>query len=364
MRIAVISLILMGWALPSMAAKQVTVAELQQLLVAQEAAHKSDAEIANKLSNLELTEELTPLKFHRIIAAHALGPQAAQALDLLADASALLAPPKSELPDAAKPDTAAQNAMFRAAADYVVKTLSHLPNFLATRETRSFNDSPEIADQDGFAPVVPMHFVRTFRREVTYRDGKEVLQAAESAGKSNPAPEPVGFNTQGEFGPVLSAILTDSLQGSVQWNRWEQGASGPIAVFHFDVPQASSHYVVDFCCTPDVTLRMNAAPTSYHGTPGYHGNLFFDPAGSAIVRVTLETDLKDTYLVRRAALSIDYGVVEIGGHNYVCPTRSVAIWQEMNRIGRVVGGYIPVTWINETTFAGYHRFGSTSRILP
>src|SRR5262249_14802687 len=59
----------MGWALPSMAARQVTVAELQQLLVAQEATHKSDVEIAKKLSDLELTEELTPLTFQHIIAA-------------------------------------------------------------------------------------------------------------------------------------------------------------------------------------------------------------------------------------------------------------------------------------------------------
>jgi hypothetical protein len=363
-RIAVISLILTGWALPSVAARKVAVAELRELLVAQVTAHKSDAEIAKNLSDLELTDELTPLTFQRIISASALGPQTLQALELLADASALLAPPTSELPDEAKPDMAAQSAMFSTAAEYVVKTIRHLPDFLATRETRSFNDSPDFVDQSGFAPVAPMHFVGTFRREITYRDGKEVLRVAEPAAKSITSSGPVGLTTWGEFGPMLSMILNDSLKGSVRWNRWEQAASGPIAVFHFDVPQVSSHYVVDFCCARQLNLPTNAAPTRYHETPGYHGNLFFDPTERAIVRVTLDADLKDTHLVRRAALSIEYGVIEIGGANYVCPTRSIAILQGMDRPGKIVDGEIPVTRINVTTFTGYHRFGSTLRILP
>lgn len=364
MRIVVIPLILLGWALPVLAARQVTVAELQQLLIAQEAAHKSDTEIAQKLSDLELTEELTPLTLHHITAAVAWGPQTVQAQELLAEVSALLEPPASELPEAAKPDMAAQRAMFSSLGDYVLKTMRRLPDFLATRETRSFNDCPNVVDQSGYAPVAPMHFVGTFHRNVTYRDGKEVLEAVESAGKSKSASAPIGLTTWGEFGPVLLIILSDSLKGTVRWNRWEQVASGRIAVFHFVVPQAASHYNVDFCCARrELNLQANAAPMSYHESPGYHGNLFFDPANGAIVRVTLEADLRDTHLIRRAAISIEYGRIEIGGANYVCPIRSVAILQDMTRLGRIVGGAIPVTRINETTFADYHRFGSTSRIL-
>ena len=364
MRIAVIPLILMGCALPVLAARQVTVAELQQLLAAQVAAHKSDAEIAQKLSDLALTEELTPLTLQHIATAAAPGPLTAQVLELLADASALLAPPASELPDAAKPDMTAQRAMFSTAVDYVVKTLRHLPDFLATRETRSFDDSPNVVSHSGYASITPMHFVGTFHRDVTYRGGKEVLQAAESGAKLNSASGPVGLTTWGEFGPVLSIIVSDSLKGTVRWGRWEQGASGRVAVFNFAVPQASSHYGVDFCCAwQALNSQTNAAPISYHETPGYHGELFLDPVSGAIVRVTLEAELKNRDLLGRAAISVQYGAVEIGGANYICPTRSVAISQDMNRPGKVVGGVIPVTRINETTFTRYHRFGSTSRIL-
>src|SRR5579863_4532813 len=170
MRVMVVGFVLMGCALPALAARQVSVAGLEQLLATQSAAHKSDAAIAHDLSDLELTEELTPATLQRITAMSS-GQETYQALELLADASALLVPPVDELPVASKPDIAAQRAMFSAAIDYVVKTLQHLPDFLATRETRSFDDSPNVVGRSGYAPITPMHLVGTFHRDITYRDG-------------------------------------------------------------------------------------------------------------------------------------------------------------------------------------------------
>ena len=102
-----------------------------------------------------------------------------------------------------------------------------------------------------------------------------------------------------------------------------------------------------------------AALLEYHGTPGYHGELYLDPASGAIERVTLEAELGETEVVRKAAISVEYGPVDIGGTTYICPARSVAISQDMNRPGKTIGGAMPVTRINETRFTGYHRFGST-----
>lgn len=358
MRNLVLALAVMAWALPVLAAKPVSVAALEQILTAQEAAHKSDSAIAQELSDLDLTEELTAPTLHRITASAQPGPETVQALELLADASALLAPPADEIPAAARPAMAAQRAMYTGALNYVVKTLQRLPDFLATRETRSFNDSPTVVGHSGYAPVTPMHAAGTFQREITYRDGKEVLEAEEAAAKKTPAP--VGLTTWGEFGPVLAIILTDSLKGRVTWSRWEDGANGRVGVFHYEVPKAASHYHVDFCCA---WQDSGAALLEYHGTPGYHGELYLDPASGAIERVTLEAELGETEVVRKAAISVEYGPVDIGGTTYICPTRSVAISQDMNRPGKTIGGAMPVTRVNETRFTGYHRFGSTVRIL-
>jgi VWFA-related protein len=358
MRTVALAIVVMGCALPALAAKPVNVATLKQMLAEQEAAHKSDAAIAVGLSDLELTEELTTPTLKRIAADARPGPLTAQALELLADASALLGPPANEVPAAARPDMAAQRTMYTAAVSYVMHMLRRLPDFLATRETRSFNDSPTVVGQSGYAPVTAVHGVGTYRREITYRDGKEVAESEQATAKK--APGPTGLVTWGEFGPVLAIILTDSLKGRVTWNRWEDGANGRVGVFHFEVPKTASHYNVDFCCG---WQDSGAALLEYHGTPGYHGELYLDPANGAIERVTLEAELGATEVIRRAAISVEYGPVEIGGTSYVCPTHSVAISQDMNRPGKAIGGALPVTRINETLFTGYHRFGSTTRIL-
>ena len=350
--------------LPAIASQTVTVAQLEQLLKQQESAHKSDSSMAQELSDVVLTERLTAATLQRIRAEVQPGAQTLQALDLLADGSALLAPPAAEIPTDSRPDMAAQRAMFTGAIDYVVKTLHHLPDFLAVRETRSFNDIPNVVGHSGYAPIAPLHLVGTFHRDITYRGGKEVLEREQTAAKSKNDSGPRGLSTWGEFGPVLGIILGDSLKGRVTWERWEQESSGRVAVFHYAVPAAASHYRVDFCCVwHDYDIPVDGNALSYHGTPAYHGDLYLDPKTGAVVRVTLEAELSAEAVIRRAAMWVQYGAIEIGGKDYICPTRSVAISQTMDRPGKVVGGTPPVTRINETTFIGYHRFGSTSRIF-
>lgn len=363
MRAAALALTVLGGSLPASAVRAVSVAALEQMLTAQEAAHKGDSALAQELSDVELTERLTGPALQRITNEAKPGPQTTQALEMLADASALLVPPASEVPDTGKPDMAAQRALFSGAVDYVVKTLRHLPDFLATRETRSFNDSPNVVGHSGYAPVTPMHLAGTFRHDITYREGKEVVEAAQTAAQTKDKAGPTGLTTWGEFGPVLAIILTDSLKGRVTWSRWEQDAQGRVAVFHYAVPASGSHYHVDFCCAWQDQILQSSARAEYHGTPGYHGELFLDPKSGAIVRVTLEAELGPAEVIRRAAISVEYGEVEIGGTKYICPVRSVAISEDMDRPGKVIGGAVPVRRINETTFTGYHRFGSESRIL-
>jgi len=364
MRAAALAFILSGSAVPVLAMHPVTVAQLEQMLLQQRSAHKSDSSIVQELSEVKLSEELTAPTLKRITAESEAGPQTAQALDLLADESALLAPPAAEIPADPRPDMAAQRNLFTAAVDYVVKTIRSLPDFLAVRETRSFDDSPLVIGRAGFAPLTPLHLVGTFRRDITYREGKEVIEAGEVAAKSKSESGPAGLTTWGEFGPVLAIILGDSLKGRVTWSRWEQGPTGRVAVFHYAVPQAGSNYHVDFCCAWQEFNRVGEPkPMSYHGTPGYHGELYLDPSTGAIMRVTLEAELSPDTIIRRAAISVQYGPVEIGGANYICPIRSIAISQDMARPGIASEDAVPLTRINETDFVGYHRFGSASRIL-
>jgi hypothetical protein len=246
MRTLALVLTVMGSSLTALAAKPIDIATLEQLLKQAQEAHKSDAAIAHDISALELTEELTTRELQRITVELRPGPQTAEAVEMLADASAMLPPPAKDVPASSPPAMGLQRTMYTAALDYVANTLRHLPDFFATRETHSFNDLPSLVSNSGFSPITAMHAVGIFQREITFRGGKEVLLADRAALRK--VPWSTGLSTWGEFGPVLSIILTDSLHGRVTWSRWEDGADGRMAVFHYEVPKAASHYQVDYCC--------------------------------------------------------------------------------------------------------------------
>ncbi|MFP5236001.1 MAG: VWA domain-containing protein [Acidobacteriota bacterium] len=367
---------------------QVGVNELTQVVEAEQAAHKNDGAIAARLGSLQMTERLSEPALQRIAKQMHPGPRTAEALDVLADSSALLPPPSSAFLDVPAPVIKAQGEMYQKAIDYVVNTLTRLPNFIATRRTRSFDNAPMVLGHSGFAPVTDEHLVGTFERQITYRDGKEVLEAG-SGGKPKQQAGPSGLATWGEFGPALAIVLSDSLKGRVTWSHWEQTPDGRLAVFHYRVPKPASHFVVNYCClwsalnagstASTAGFRNNptnqyagtgpndeaAAAISYHGTPAYHGDLYIDPQTGAVLRVTVDAEFENAAILTRASVAIQYGKVEIGGKTYICPVRSVSISADRNRPGFGAGGQSgQVVRLNETTFVDYHRFGSTSRILP
>jgi VWFA-related protein len=354
MRRLFLIVILVAAAIPAVGARRVTVAELQQILTTESTAHKSDSAIAASIGTLELTEQLTSPTLKRIIAELKPGTNSALALALLADSSALLAPPADEILKTPKPDMDAQRAMIRAAINYIANELHKLPDFLATRATRSYDDRPLVISHTGYQGATGLHPAGTFARQITYRNGREVIDptVTAAADKHKPAAGPAGLATWGEFGPILGVVLTDATKGKVTWNGWEHSPTGQIAVFHYEVPAAASHYLIDY----------GSEWKSYRGTPGYHGDLALDPAAGTVLRLTLEADLSNQ-LLTNAGIAVEYGNVEIDGKSYVCPIRSVAVSLEYNPAVRVIGGSAMLKRINEVSFTNYHKFGSTARIF-
>lgn len=366
---------------------QIDLDQLQQILSAEQSAHKSDGAIAERLASVQLTERLSHPALQGMTAQMHPGPRTAEALDILADSSALLPPPSNAFLDVPTPDMKTQGEIYQSAINYVVNTLTRLPNFIATRETRSFDNAPLVVGHSGFAPTTEEHLVGTFERQITYRDGKEVTEL-DAQGKPKPAAGPRGLASWGEFGPALAIVLSDSLKGRVTWSHWEQTADGKVAVFHYRVPKSASHFVVSYCCTWKALNSGSMAATagfrnnstnqyagtgpsseaegafSFRGTPAYHGDLYVDPQTGAVLRVTVDAELDNAAVITRASLAIQYGKVDIGGKHYTCPVRSVAISADRNRPGTTAPGQSDqVVRLNETTFAQYHRFGSTSRIV-
>lgn len=360
--------------LPASTTQTITVEQLRQTLTSQLAAHVSDDELARHLGTFELSERLTPTALQTLITQSRPGPKTTEALALLADISGLLDAPADERLEQAPPDAPAQQKMVNAAVQSVAAMFRRLPNFLATRLTRSFDDAPLVVTHSGWAPShTDLHLAGTFEQEITYRNGKEAALHSVTTSNVNTkqGASPPGLTSSGEFGPVLATVLRDTSKGTITWSHWEKTSTGIAAAFHYAVPESASHYRVDFCCVHGTTngsgLAGQTSPDSdpdnaYRGTPGYHGSITIDPATGTIVRLTIDPELKQDGPIMRSAIAVDYGTVEIGGQSYTCPVRSIAISLAKTRLGGDMSDR-SIFRINEVTFTNYHRFGSSSRIL-
>lgn len=351
--------------------EKASASQLEQALAA--ARGESDADVAQRLAGLELKERLSTKRLERL-SFLLTGEKSQQALTILADQSAFLDPPEDEIVAMPTPDGAATRQMLVKIVDYVNTTIHQMPNFIATRVTTGFEDRPQEDVQEATAVIsysyLPLHVVGKSSATLTYRDGHEVMErdATASASKANRRPQVHGLATEGEFGPILSTVVRDALKGKIIWARWERSGDDTEAVFHYIVPKEKSNYVVKFCCVSD-SLADGLRTHVSEERAGYHGDIAFDPATGAIRRMTLEAEVSPGELVSRAAISMEFGPVEIGGKSYVCPTKSVSLLlahTAQPRQGMHMAGFegIPKTFLNDVHYDQYRRFGSESRILP
>jgi hypothetical protein len=311
-------LIAMAGCQPLLAARQITVKQLQSILASTQGI--SDQRVASQIEGLELTERLSPANFSQCMA-NLPGPRSKQAFLVLSDMSAFLDPSATEIPALPEPGLATQRKMMTLTADYVTKTMHHLPNFYARRVTASFASD--------LSRHTNLHHVGTYEAAVTYRDGEEKQNVTHSRQLLQ------GLTTSGEFGPILGTALIDAAVGNLAWSHWEQGEQGAEAVFRYAVTTNESHFIVE------------NQPTAYNG------EIAIDPSDGAIRRLVLLADLEPGSEFVRADIVVEYGPVEIGGTSYICPVKGVAISQVRQ-----------LQWLNDVVFDQYHLFRSNVQILP
>lgn len=362
-----IQVLFAGMVLPAFAAapvtqQKVTAEQLEQAVVADHG--KTDADLALELSGLELTERLSPARLARL-EAELPGSKAEQALLAVADESAFLDLPASDIPVAAEPDRSAKISILNRAIEYAGRTIPKLPNFFATRQTTRFEET--LAEPSHLAAEPgrrgPLQAVGSANVIVLYRDGHELVEdeAAKTGTKQKKhKPARHELSTAGEFGPILATVLGDAVHGGVSWSHWEQGATGQLAAFHYKVPEEMSHYTVAFPGIERETLRM----------PPYHGEIAVNPEDGSILRMTMVAELKPTDSVAKANLLVDYGPVEIGGRTYICPVKSVALSRVRLIYREFIQGWAEKaifgpsqTRVNDVVFNEYHLFRGEVRIL-
>lgn len=351
----------------ALAQARVTVTGMEQVLAA--LARQKEKIAAPQLARLELTERVSPARLARWQSRFK-NEAGRRILLCLADESSIYDLPASELPSAPPPGEQEKTAILERARQYVRTMRPSLPNFSALRRT----DSYEISTLDQLrAEERQLQFLELTQKKlgfrtlgmvdssrqlifdgssgelVTYRDGSEEQSTPESHGKSRGL-EARSFESAGEFGPILSLVDRDTVTGSVVWNHWEQGPSGLLAVYRYSVPAGDSHFTIEVPAEsfPGVTFAQN---------PAYHGEIAIDPASGSVLRIAVETDAAKGEMP--ADVVVEYGPVEIGGKDYICPVHAVAFSQVADRPGQTAR-----IFINDTVFTEYHLFRSEMRILP
>ena len=345
--------------------QSVSVQQLEDMLL--KAGGSSGGEMVRTLSNMELTERLSTWRREKLQSTLK-NKGAREALAKLADKSAFLSPPSSEIPANPPPDTAAQQKIIARAIQYVDHTMRRLPNLFTERTTIQFHERPPRSGQTWktIGGDQSLYQDQTSKATVVFRDGKETADAKVSeAGLLNK--NEWSLNTVGTFGAVLATVIVGaSEQGSeLAWSRWEQGTNGTLAVFRYRVPRETPLYLVssNFLTIDDRVARFEKKSP-------YHGEFAVDPESGAILRLTIQADLEERLPLKRSDIMVEYAPVVIGGITYICPKRSVSIsrsrttmdihqWAENFKV------YAPFdTKLSVMAYDKYHLFHPTSRMLP
>jgi hypothetical protein len=358
----------------ALAGTPVTVQQLDQLLTTLR--NRPDGKVAKQLFGLELAERASSLRLRQWQAEFP-GKQTREALLMLADASAFLDFPASEILPMAVPDTDEQDWTFSLAVEYAVKMASDLPIVSARRSTTHFSNRPPDAsdayrfytgafwEQADASPTIPQPFYVVDRTAniVSYRDGYAVKRSEVPEGSELEPRGIVSLTTAGEFGPLISTVVGDAVNGQVSWGHWEQGATGPLAVLHYAVPQQMSHYIVQFGSSPETNEWTWSKPQF----PAYHGEIAVDPESGTILRLTLEAELEPPYRGFKHAVVVEYGSVTIGDRSYTCPVKGVALSRIVLSGARETADPTNirlVTYLNDVSFSEYRVISSGTRKLP
>src|SRR5271165_1898024 len=359
--ITAILILLLAPVLPAASQQRVTAAELDRILA--DSQNKPDADLAAQLSDLRLTERFSGARLTHWRSALS-GPRSQRALLAIADRSAFLAPAAADVPPQPAPDVTGQRQIMGLTATYVTQAIAQLPRFVAARTITHFESA---AAASGSVPddFGALQAVRLSRASVQYRDGEEIVDSGMVKVSKKTADQ--GLRTWGVFGPILSLVLLDAAQNQLAWSHWEQGASGPLAVFRYAVSREKSHYQIRYCC---VLSSYGMESNIFEEMSGYHGEIAVNPDTGTILRLKLEADLQPSDPISRANLLVEYAPVDLGGQTFILPARSISI--SVARTIRAVqdpGGHAYNTMgptqmlLNNADFEQYHLFRGDSRVL-
>ncbi|MFZ0394247.1 MAG: hypothetical protein WCF17_19615 [Terracidiphilus sp.] len=320
------------------AAKRVTVQELTQILASMHQSNKTDDDVATRLKQVQLGEELTAAD-RATLEQYLPGPESKEQLDILAGLSAFLPPAASPSPAPAIPDT---GATLSRAQQWIKGTYLPVPTYTASKVVLRYQDDVQnTSSQPGLQVDSPNTYTKLAEGRT---DTVETAQGVEKL-VGDQAKAHWGENGQiSEGGPIppLPDILEEAAQSEkVAFSRWATMDGKPAAVFTFAVDKKKSRYSVNYCCFPQTDTATGVANSGVMLAPGdiqsvttwhpfkktvsYHGLLFIDPGTGAILRTITFADLKPSDFVHTEEVRVDYTSTALGDKICVVPQSSITV---------------------------------------
>jgi VWFA-related protein len=142
-----------------------------------------------------------------------------------------------------------------------------------------------------------------------YRDKSEVRTLLQVDGKpASGGPEQLqGAPISGPFGGVLKAVFQPSSKADFKWKEARTLGAETIHVFTYRVTGEHSGFAL-------------AGTKNDRATPAFHGQVFIDATTHNVRRITLIADnLPADFSLRSSTVTVDYGNIAIGSHNYLLP---------------------------------------------
>ncbi len=323
-----------------------TVAELTRLVQGLIAAHKSDTEIAIKLQEIHLSEQLTPKVLKGLLDEHP-GPRTTEQIILLLLDSSQLAPPATDVPKDPAPTAAEQAELLKKAVMIVTETFPKIPKLTADKKSVRFQNGVSyikntsgnggsMSNANGYSEIAEPVYLSLINQETLHINTQAGVEDAPGYVKQKDPGGQLGQISQTVPGLSLLAVLGDLGKSTPTWLRWQTINDRQIAVFAFSIPRKQSSYKVNYCCFPElehIGSGMQFSGNSGTATSfvpfktatGYHGELFVDAKTGLILRLITKADPKVTDFVHQEDIRIDYEPLMVGGTPYVLPTHSTIL---------------------------------------
>lgn len=226
-----------------------------------------------------------------------------------------------------------QNAILGNIAQFVNEYLNTIPNLICSQTTEQYK-----ANKNG------EHWRKgdTLTARLTLVDGREsakLLRVNDVPISSIHHTWKRPLTTEGEFGDMLSVVLSRGSDAQITWNRWETLNGRHVAVFDYAIDKQHSK------------LSLSLSDLARAVLP-YSGSLFADPESGTVWRVTDRvTEIPKELQTLEMQTVLDYGEISIGGKSYVLPIHATAMERSKQDTVR-----------NQITFADYRKFEAESTV--